>query len=130
MVEIGGRPILWHIMKIYARHGMSEFILCLGYRGNVIKEYLLNYEAMNNDFKICLGRQSHVQFMGAHPEQDFAVTPADIGLETMTGGRLQRIGRYLENDETFLLAYGDGLSDVNIRYLVELHASHGKVATV
>jgi glucose-1-phosphate cytidylyltransferase len=130
MVEIGGRPILWHIMKIYAHYGMHEFILCLGYRGNMIKDYFLNYEAMNNDFKICLGRESHIQFMGAHQEQDFAVTLADTGLETMTGGRLQRIGRYLGNDETFLLTYGDGLSDVDIRQLVEFHHSHGKVATV
>jgi glucose-1-phosphate cytidylyltransferase len=114
MVEIGGRPILWHIMKMYAHYGMREFIFCLGYRGNMIKDYFLNYEAMNSDFKICLGRQSHIEFMGAHHEQDFAVTLADTGLETMTGGRLQRVARYLENDDTFLLTYGDGLSDVNI----------------
>ena len=77
MVEIGGRPILWHIMKMYAHYGMREFILCLGYRGNMIKDYFLNYEAMNSDFKICLGRKSHVEFMGAHQEQNFAVTLAD-----------------------------------------------------
>lgn len=130
MVEIGGRPILWHIMKIYAHHGMREFILCLGHRGNMIKEYFLNYEAMNNDFRICLGRESHIEFMGAHQEQHFAVTLADTGPETMTGGRLQRVARYLANDETFLLTYGDGLSDVNVRSLVEFHRSHGKVATV
>src|SRR5271170_5044045 len=110
MVEIGGRPILWHIMKMYAHYGIREFVLCLGYRGNMIKDYCLNYEAMNSDFKICLGRKSHVQFMGAHEEQDFAVTLADTGLDTMTGGRLQRVARYLENDDTFLLTYGDGLS--------------------
>ena len=114
MVEIGGRPILWHIMKMYAHYGMREFILCLGYRGNMIKDYFLNYEAMNSDFRICLGRKSHIEFMGAHQEQDFAVTLADTGLETMTGGRLQRVARYLEDDDTFLLTYGDGLSDVNI----------------
>jgi hypothetical protein len=85
MVEIGGRPILWHIMKMYVHYGMHEFILCLGYRGNMINDYFLKYEAMNSDFRICLGRQSHVEFMGAHHEQDFAVILADTCLETMTG---------------------------------------------
>lgn len=130
MVEVGGRPILWHIMKIYAHYGMREFILCLGYRGNMIKDYFLNYEAMNNDVRISLGRKSHVEFMGAHQEQDFTVTLADTGLNTMTGGRLQRVARYLEDDDTFLLTYGDGLSDVNIRSLIEFHKTHGKIATV
>ena len=130
MVEIGGRPILWHIMKIYAHYGVREFILCLGYRGNMIKEYFLNYEAMNNDFRISLGRESHIEFMGAHQEQHFTVTLADTGLETMTGGRLQRVARYLEDDDTFLLTYGDGLSDVNIHQLIEFHKQHGKAATV
>ena len=130
MVEIGGHPILWHIMKIYAHYGMRDFILCLGYRGNMIKDYFLNYEAMNNDFRICLGRQSHIEFMGAHQEQDFTVTLADTGLETMTGGRLQRVSRYLVDDDTFVLTYGDGLSDVNIHSLIAYHKSHGKIATV
>ena len=130
MVEIGGRPILWHIMKMYAHYGMREFILCLGYRGNMIKDYFLNYEAMNNDFRISLGRKSHIEFMGAHQEQDFTVTLADTGLETMTGGRLQRVARYLTDEDTFLLTYGDGLSDVNIRALIDFHKRHGKTATV
>jgi len=110
-------------MKMYAHYGLREFILCLGYRGNMIKDYFLNYEAMNSDFKICLGRKSHVEFMGTHHEQDFAVTLADTGLETMTGGRLKRVARYLEDDDTFLLTYGDGLSDVNIGSLLEFIAS-------
>ncbi len=130
MVEIGGRPILWHIMKMYAHYGMREFILCLGYRGNMIKDYFLNYEAMNSDFRICLGSKSQVEFMGAHHEQNFAVTLADTGLETKTGGRLQRVARYLENDDTFLLTYGDGLSDVNIGSLLDFHRQHGRLATV
>src|SRR5512135_3110602 len=91
LVEIGGRPILWHIMKLYAHHGFSEFVLCLGYRGNMIKEYFLNYEAMSNDFTISLGRQSHVDYNGTHPEQGFRVTLADTGQDTMTGGRIKRI---------------------------------------
>ncbi len=130
MVEIGGRPILWHIMKMYAHYGMREFILCLGYRGSMIKDYFLNYEAMNNDFRISLGSKSHIEFMGAHQEQDFSVTLADTGLETMTGGRLQSVARYLADDDTFLLTYGDGLSDVNIHSLIAFHKSHGKAATV
>lgn len=130
LVDIGGRPILWHIMKIYAHHGLREFVLCLGYRGNMIKEYFLNYEAMNNDFRICLGSRSRIQFMGAHQEQDFSVTLADTGVDTMTGGRLKRVSRYLSNDDVFLLTYGDGLSDVNVRALVDFHLSHGRLATV
>ena len=130
MVEIGGRPILWHIMKMYAHYGMREFILCLGYRGNMIKDYFLNYEAMNNDFRISLGRKSHIEFMGAHQEQDFTVTLADTGLDTMTGGRLQRIARYVADEDTFLLTYGDGLSDVNVENLIAFHKKHGKIATV
>src|SRR5262250_2852012 len=94
MVEIGGRPILWHIMKIYAHSGFREFVLCLGYRGNMIKEYFLNYEAMNNDFTICLGRESHIRYNGLHTEQGFEVTLAETGLSTMTGGRLRRGRRY------------------------------------
>jgi glucose-1-phosphate cytidylyltransferase len=130
MVEIGGRPILWHIMKMYAHYGMREFILCLGYRGTMIKDYFLNYEAMNNDLRISLGCKSHIEFMGAHQEQDFTVTLADTGLDTMTGGRLQRVARYLEQDDTFLLTYGDGLSDVNISSLLDFHRQHGRLATV
>jgi glucose-1-phosphate cytidylyltransferase len=129
MVEVGGRPILWHIMKLYAHHGFHEFVLCLGYRGNVIKEYFLNYEAMNNDFSICLGEKSQIRYHGRHTEQDFTVTLADTGLESMTGGRIRRIQKYIDGD-TFLLTYGDGVSDVDIRRLLEFHRSHGKIATV
>jgi glucose-1-phosphate cytidylyltransferase len=129
MVEVGGRPILWHIMKTYAHHGFREFVLCLGYKGNVIKDYFLNYEAMNNDFSICLGQTSHIRYHGHHSEQGFSVTLADTGQESMTGGRIRRIQRYIQ-DDTFLLTYGDGLSDVDIRSLVEFHKSHGKIATV
>jgi glucose-1-phosphate cytidylyltransferase len=116
-------------MKIYAQHGFREFVLCLGYRGNMIKEYFLNYEAMNNDFTICLGQQSRVSFSGAHREQDFQVTLADTGQETMTGGRIKRIQKYVDG-ETFLVTYGDGLADVNIADLLAFHRSHGKAATV
>jgi glucose-1-phosphate cytidylyltransferase len=129
MVEVGGRPILWHIMKTYAHHGFREFVLCLGYRGNTIKDYFLNYEAMNNDFSICLGQKSQIRYHGLHTEQGFGVTLADTGVDCMTGGRIHRIQKYIDAD-TFLLTYGDGVSDVDIRSLVEFHKSHGKIATV
>ena len=129
MVEIGGRPILWHIMKLYAHSGFREFVLCLGYRGNMIKEYFLNYEAMNNDFTICLGRHSQIQYHDVHTEQGFQVTLADTGLSTMTGGRLKRVRKYV-NGSTFMMTYGDGLADIDLHRLVEFHKSHGKLATV
>lgn len=129
MVEIGGRPILWHIMKMYAHRGFRDFMLCLGYRGNMIKEYFLNYEAMNNDFTICLGQQSKIQYNAVHEEQGFRVTLADTGLATMTGGRLRRIEKYIAGD-VFMLTYGDGLADIDMRKLLDFHYQHGKVATV
>src|SRR3974390_2886989 len=129
LVEVGGRPVLWHIMKTYAHHGFREFVLCLGYRGNSIKEYFLNYEAMNNDFSICLGQKSQIRYHGNHTEQGFSVTLADTGIECMTGGRIHKIARYIHED-TFLLTYGDGVANIDIRSLVEFHQSHGKLATV
>lgn len=129
MVEIGGRPVLWHIMKTYAHHGFRDFVLCLGYRGAAIKEYFLNYEAMNNDFSICLGQKSQIRYHGQHTEQGFSVTLADTGIDCMTGGRIRKIARYVD-DDAFLLTYGDGVTDLDLRNLVEFHKSHGKVATV
>ena len=129
LVDVGGRPILWHIMKLYAHYGFRDFVLCLGYRGNMIKEYFLNYEAMNNDFAVCLGREARIQVLGNHQEQNFHIMLADTGLETMTGGRLKRAQKYL-GDGTFMVTYGDGVSDVNVGKLLEFHKSHGKLATV
>jgi glucose-1-phosphate cytidylyltransferase len=130
LVDVGGRPILWHIMKSYAHFGYRDFILCLGYRGNMIKEYFLNYEAMNNDFTICLGKKARIEYNDDHEEQDFVVTLADTGAESMTGGRLRRVAKYLANEERFMVTYGDGLSDVDIPKLIDFHRSHGKLATV
>src|ERR1039458_7048347 len=129
MVEIGGRPILLHIIKLYAHNGFTDFVFCLGYRGNMIKEYFLNYEAMNNDFSVCLGRNSKIEYQNVHREQDFQVTLVDTGQTTMTGGRVKRIEKYV-SDDLFMLTYGDGVGDVNIRELLEFHKSHGKLATV
>jgi glucose-1-phosphate cytidylyltransferase len=129
LVDVGGHPILWHIMKLYAHHGFRDFVLCLGYRGNMIKEYFLNYEAMNNDFTICLGKESRIEYNDNHKEQDFRITLAETGLESMTGGRLKRAQKYVP-DDCFMVTYGDGVSDVDIGRLVEFHKSHGKLATV
>ena len=130
LVEIGGRPILWHIMKLYAHYGFNDFVLCLGYRGAMIKEYFLNYDAMDNDFTIRLGRKPCIDFKGAPEEQDFRVTLADTGRDTMTGGRIKRIEKYVDDGDTFLVTYGDGLADVDIAQLVAFHRRHGKAATV
>jgi glucose-1-phosphate cytidylyltransferase len=130
LVDIGGRPILWHIMKLYAHYGFRDFVLCLGYRGNMIKEYFLNYEAMNNDFTIHLGRNAQIRYNDNHEEQDFSVTLAETGGESMTGGRLKRIQRYVEKDDCLMVTYGDGVSDVNVEELLKFHRSHGKIATV
>ena len=129
MVEIGGRPILWHIMKIYAHYGFRDFVLCLGYRGNVIREHFLNYEAMNNDFTITLGGGRGIERHGTHSEQDFRITLVDTGAETMTGGRVKRIERFIDGD-TFMVTYGDGLADLDIGQLLEFHRAHGRLATV
>lgn len=129
LVEIGGRPILWHIMKMYAQSGFVDFILCLGYRGSMIKEYFLSYEAMNHDFTLTLGAKHAIQLHGKSNEE-FNVTLADTGLSTMTGGRLRRAARYLAEDDVFLMTYGDGVADIDLGKLVEFHRQHGKLATV
>ncbi|MBI3866083.1 MAG: glucose-1-phosphate cytidylyltransferase [Planctomycetia bacterium] len=129
MVEVGGRPILWHIMKGYAHHGIRDFVLCLGYRGNFIKEYFLNYEAKNNDFTISLGQRQQIEYHGQHEEQDFRVTLVDTGLDTMTGGRIRRVKPHIV-DSTFMVTYGDGVSNVDLQRLLEFHRSHGRLATV
>src|SRR5512139_2460249 len=129
MVEIGGRPVLWHIMKLYAHYGFRRFILCLGYKGSVIRDYFINYEAMSNDFTIQLGRQTQMIYQSDHTEQDFEVTLVDTGLRTMTGGRIKRIERFVDT-ETFMVTYGDGLANLNIGDLVNYHLRHGKLATL
>jgi glucose-1-phosphate cytidylyltransferase len=127
MVEIGGRPLLWHIMKSYGHHGVTDFIICLGYRGYVIKEFFFNYYRHMADLEIDLGSGTHRAFNSN--SEDWRVTLVDTGQETMTGGRLKRIARYLGN-ERFCLTYGDGLSNIDIRAEIEFHSQHGKMATV
>ena len=129
MVDIGGKPVLWHIMKRYAHFGFHDYILCLGYRSNYIKDYFLNYEAMNNDCTITLGSSHQITYHEQHKESDFRVTLAETGLETMTGGRIKRVAKYVD-DDTFLLTYGDGLCDVDIAKVLAFHKAHGKLMTV
>jgi glucose-1-phosphate cytidylyltransferase len=129
LVEIGGRPILWHIMKLYAHYGFSEFVLCLGYRGQMIKEHFLNYEAMNNDFTVSLGSKREVHYHGSHAEDGFSVTLADTGLDAMTGARIRAVQKYVDGD-TFMVTYGDGVSDVDLQAVLAFHRAHGRLATV
>jgi len=127
MVEIGGRPLLWHIMKIYARHGINDFVICLGYKGYVIKEFFFNYYRHMSDMRIDLSTGDH-QILNSQAE-DWRITLIDTGADTMTGGRLKRAAKYLDND-TFCMTYGDGLSDANIGAELAFHRRHGKLATV
>jgi glucose-1-phosphate cytidylyltransferase len=127
MVEIGGHPILWHIMNIYAAYGYNDFVLALGFKAQVIKEYFLNYHAVNSDFSIDLSNGQFKSYGGQH--KDWKVTLVDTGLETMTGGRIKRLKDHLK-DEPFLLTYGDGVSDINIKDLVQFHQEHGKMITI
>lgn len=126
MVEIGERPLLWHIMKSYSNHGIKEFIICLGYKGYVIKEYFFNYHRHTSDLQIDLG-SGDLKIISSQSE-DWKITLVDTGLETLTGGRLKRVAPYL--DDTFCLTYGDGLSDINIEKEIAFHRQQGKLATV
>jgi glucose-1-phosphate cytidylyltransferase len=128
MVDIGTQPILWHIMKIYAHHGIKDFVLALGYKGKMIKEYFYNYEYLNNDFTIELGNRSST-IHSAHHEDGWRVTLADTGEKTLKGARLKQIETYIPDDD-FCLTYGDGLGDVDIKALIEFHKKHGKIATL
>ena len=128
MIEIGGKPILWHIMNIFACHGITEFIIALGYRAEVVKEYFLNFYALNNDLTLDLATGGTRIHDGRQPR--WKVHLVDTGLNTQTGGRVKRIERWLENDSTFMLTYGDGVSDVDIHALMRFHRAHGKLATV
>lgn len=128
MVDIGGKPILWHIMKIYSSYGINEFIICLGYKGYLIKEFFLNYQSHMSDLTIDLSNNKSVIHQSR--VEPWKVTLVDTGLGTMTGGRIKRIAKYLDKNETFCLTYGDGLSDIDIAKTIKFHLSHGKEATL
>lgn len=129
MVVVAGRPILWHIMKGFAQYGQQEFVLCLGHLGHLIKHYFLNYEAMNRDVTLRLGGTQGQNLHDDHDESGWLVTLADTGERCMTGGRVARIRRYV-NDDPFILTYGDGVSDIDINALLAFHKAHGRIATV
>ena len=129
MVPIGTRPILWHIMKIYSHYGFKRFIICLGYKGEIIKEYFFRYKFRNSDITINLASHDDITIHSSHKEENWQVTLADTGLEAMTGARIKRIEKYIDTDY-LLLTYGDGVANVEIEKIIKFHLSHGKIATV
>lgn len=128
MISIGGHPVLWHIMKIYATHGFKEFVVALGYKGENIKEFFLNYRAQSSNLSIKL-RSGDVTVSENENTEDWTVHLLDTGLNTQTGGRVKRLTNFI-GDETFMMTYGDGVANVDIKRLVEFHKKHGKLATV
>lgn len=128
MVEIGGKPILWHIMKMYSHHGVTDFVICCGYKGYVIKEYFANYFLHMSDVTFDM-RNNHMEVHHKRAEP-WSVTLVDTGDESMTGGRLRRVADYVRNDEAFCFTYGDGVSDVDISATIKFHKQHGKAATL
>ena len=128
MVEVGGKPILWHIMKIYSHHGIHDFVICCGFRGYVIKEYFANYFLHMSDVTFDMeNNEMHVHQRFAEP---WRVTLIDTGENTMTGGRIKKIKPYVEKENSFCMTYGDGVSDVDITQLISFHEAHGKKATL
>src|SRR5689334_17583696 len=123
MVEVGGRPLLWHIMKLYATHGLNEFVCCLGYKGAFVKQYFLDYHALRSDITVDLATGG-VDYEGTDVE-DWKVTLVDTGADSMTGARVKRVERHLGDSDIFLCTYGDGLADVNISELLGFHRAHG-----
>ena len=129
MVNIGDRPILWHIMKIFSQHGYKDFILALGYKGEMIKNYFCNYEYINNDITIELGNEKGMVIHQCHEEKGWKITLSDTGEKSLKGSRLKKVEKYI-NNETFMMTYGDGVANVDINDLLSFHKSHGKLATV
>lgn len=128
MVEVGGKPILWHIMKSYSAHGVNDFVICCGYKGYVIKEYFANYFLHTSD--VTFDMQHNAMEVHTRNAEPWKVTLVDTGDETLTGGRLKRVRQYVENEEAFCFTYGDGVSDVNISASIAFHKRHGKLATL
>jgi len=129
MVKIGSRPILWHIMKIYASRGFKDFVLCLGYKGEVIKDYFFNYEIYNNDFTVHLGRSKTIDVHDSSDDLDWRVSLVDTGEAAQKGARVKKIEHLLDGDD-FMLTYGDGVADIDVGDLLEYHRTHGRIGTV
>jgi glucose-1-phosphate cytidylyltransferase len=130
MIPIGGKPILWHIMKYYYQYKQNDFILCLGYKGYIIKDFFLNYEAHTKDLTISTGLNPFVHYHSGQECDNWTITLAETGSDAMTGARIKRVKKYLQGEENFLLTYGDGVGDVDLDALMEFHKSHGKILTV
>jgi glucose-1-phosphate cytidylyltransferase len=131
MIPIGDYPILWHIMKNFSTWGLNDFVLTLGYKGHHIKDFFLNYEAHTRDFTLQFNEKDHkIDYHSKHGEMDWKITLSNTGLNTMTGGRIVKIKKYVQDDEDFVLTYGDGLGNINIKKLLEFHKSHNKALTV
>ena len=128
MIEIGGKPILWHIMKMYSAHGVDDFVICCGYKGYLIKEYFANYFLHMSD--VTFDMSNNRMEVHQHKAEPWKVTLVDTGEDTLTGGRLKRVGEYIKQEEAFCFTYGDGVSDVNISESIAFHSRHGKLATV
>ena len=129
MVVIGNKPILWHIMKIFDYYGFRRFIFCLGYKGEMIKEYFIHYEMMNNDVTIRLGTNEGIKIHNISNEENWEITLCDTGANALKGARIKRIEKYIDADQ-FIVTYGDGVADINIGELLKFHKTHGKIATV
>ena len=129
LVEVGGRPILWHVMKIFAAYGHTRFILALGYQADAVKRYFLEFEPMTRDFTLRLGDSGELKYHSTNREDNWDVTLADTGLLTARGGRVKRVARYIDT-ETFFVTYGDGVGDLNMDVLLAFHRSHGRLATL
>ena len=128
MVEVGGKPILWHILKMYSHHGVNDFIICCGYKGYLIKEYFANYFLHQSD--VTFDMRSNTMEVHQKRAEPWTVTLVDTGENSMTGGRLRRVEQYVKNDEAFCFTYGDGVGDINIRESIDFHKKHGKAATL
>lgn len=129
MVKIGNRPVLWHIMKIYSHYGHKDFILALGYKGEMIKDYFCHYELMNSDISVELGRPEKLCIHNTYDERGWRITLSDTGEKSLKGSRIKKIQKYID-EETFMLTYGDGVGNIDINALISFHRSHGKIATV
>lgn len=129
LVEIGGKPILWHIMKIYSSYGIRDFVLCLGYKGYMIKEYFLNYRSINSDLTINAGEKDNIVFHNNSDINGWRFTLVDTGIETMTGSRIKRVEPFID-EETFMVTYGDGVADIAIDKLLAFHHAHKRIATI
>ena len=129
LLEVGGRPVLWHIMKLYSSHGFRKFILCLGYKGSMIKDYFLNYRAYQSDLTLHLADSGRIQYHASNHKEDWEITMVETGLTTQTGARVAKAGRYVK-EPLFCLTYGDGLGNIDLKALLKFHTSHGKIGTV